>query len=368
MRAASRAQASRSPATRPWSVLQRTAAAFRAQRSCFDVMVMCGALAGELNASDRRGGDGLGQAVAISSDQVLAGAYGADLPLQNQGAVYVFAQPAGPQVPGAPTLTGSVTGTTVMISWTPSTTGAPPVSYIVQAGTAPGTSNLSNGNVGAITTLSATVGPGTYYVRVLAVNAVGSSGPSNEVTLIVGGVPGQPSVTSAIASGGVLTVSWLAGAGPVPTSHRLDFYAAAALVATVNAGTGTSIGIPIPPGIQGTFGVRVTARNGSVAGPASALFTFTIGSACTVPASPNVSGGVVGGTASVSWPAVSGATSYMLSAGTTPGGTNLFPSTNIGNVLGVSASGLPPGFQAFVRVIAVNGCGQQGPPTDFQLQ
>ncbi len=270
--------------------------------------------------------------------------------------------------PGAPTLSGSVSGTTASLTWTPSPTGGAPTSYIIQAGTAPGASNVFNGNVGAITTLSAPVAPGTYYVRVRAVNAGGVSGPSNEVTLVVGGAPGQPTVTSATPSGGILTVSWLAGSGPSPTSHRLDFYSGATFLASVTAAAGTSTAIPIPPGTQGTFGVRVTALNGTIAGPASLLFTFTIGPACTEPASPNVSGGVVGGTASVSWPAVAGATSYILSAGTTQGGTQYLAPTNIGANRGASASGLPAGFTAWVRVIAVNACTQQSVPTDFFVQ
>jgi hypothetical protein len=34
----------------------------------------------------------------------------------------------------------------------------------------------------------------------------------------------------------------------------------------------------------------------------------------------------------------------------------------------VSAGGLPAGFQAFVRVVALNACSQPGPPTDFLLK
>ena len=275
---------------------------------------------------------------------------------------------SGP-APGAPMLTGSISGTTVNLTWTPSPAGSAPTSYRLEAGTAPGSSNIFSGSVGLTTSLLSAVSPGTYYVRVRAANAGGISAPSNEVTLTVGaGAPGQPTVTSAIASGGILTVSWIAGAGASATSHRLDFYAGAALVATVNAGAGTSIAIPIPPGIQGTFGVRVTARNVSVAGAASELFTFTIGPACTVPASPSVSGGVVGGTASVSWPAVPGALSYVLSAGTSQGGTQYLAPTNIGANTAASASGLAAGFTAWVRVIAVNACGQESMPRDVFVQ
>jgi hypothetical protein len=40
--------------------------------------------------------------------------------------------------------------------------------------------------------------------------------------------------------------------------------------------------------------------------------------------------------------------------------------TNVGPNTTVSAGGLPPGFSAWVRVIAVNACGQS-PPRDFFL-
>lgn len=183
-----------------------------------------------------------------------------------------------------------------------------------------------------------------------------------------GGTPGQPTVTSATVSNNVLTVVWTSGSGAAPTSHRLDFFQGSTLVATVNAGAGTSQAIPIPAGVVGTFSVRVTAFNGQTAGPGSALFQFTIGPSCTVPASPTVSGGFANGTASVTWPPVAGATSYLLSAGTVQGGEQYVPLSNIGNVTGVSASGLPPGFTAWVRVIAVNACGQQSVPRDFFVQ
>ncbi len=283
----------------------------------------------------------------------------------------VTTPPSSGASPGAPTLSGSVSGTTVNLAWTRSPTGGTPTSYIVQAGTTSGASNLFNGNVGLTTSLTSPVSAGTYYVRVRAANDAGVSVPSNEVTLTVGGgggTPGQPTVTSAVASGSILTIAWVAGAGASPTSHRLDFYAGTTPVASVTTGVAPSVGIPIPPGVQGTFGVRVTAFNGTIAGPPSALFTFTIGPACTVPASPNVSGGVVGGTASVSWPAVPGATAYIVSAGTTQGGTQYLAPTNIGANTGASASGLPPGFTAWVRVIAVNACGQESVPRDFFVQ
>ena len=113
--------------------------------------------------------------------------------------------------------------------------------------------------------------------------------------------------------------------------------------------------------------MRVTALNGAIASPTSPLFNFTIGPSCTVPTAPVVSGGIVSGTATIGWPAVAGRRRYIVSAGTTQGGTQILGPTNFGATTGASASGLPAGFQAWVRVIAVNACGQQSAPTDFLL-
>ena len=85
------------------------------------------------------------------------------------------------------------------------------------------------------------------------------------------------------------------------------------------------------------------------------------------PPAPNVTGAVVGGTAVVAWPAVLDATNYLLQAGTSRGGSDLMALTDLGPTTGARASDLPPGFTAWVRVVAVSPCGHSA-PTDFFLQ
>ena len=272
--------------------------------------------------------------------------------------------------PGQPTVSSaSASGGTLTVTWT-SGAGSPPTLHRVEF--LSGGTPVAAIDTGAGTTIALPLPPGvagTFQVRVTAGNGAGSSAPSPLFTFTIGGgaAPGMPTVTSATASGGVLTVAWMLGGGAAPTSHRLDFYQGAALVAQVPGGAANGAAIPIPAGVQGTFGVRVTAFNGALASPTSPPFTFTIGSACTMPANPVVTGSIVGGTANASWNAVSGATSYIVSAGATQGGSQYLPPTNIGNQLSIGTSGLPSGFSAWLRVIAVNGCGQQGAPTDFLL-
>lgn len=270
------------------------------------------------------------------------------------------------QLPGAPILTATATGSVIFLSWSPAP-GPAVVSYVLEAGTASGLSDLFNGNVGNSTQLSTTVPAGRYFVRVRGVNALGTGAASVEIALSVG-IPGTPTVTSAVESAGVLTVAWVAGPGAPAQSHMLHFFSGAALIATLPAGPATTVAIPVPPGVSGTFGVRVTALAGAVASAPSALLPFTLGAACTPPASPSPSGGIAGGTASVSWPPVAGAVSYILSAGTVPGGTQYVAPTSLGANTAVSANGLPTGFTAWVRVVAVNACGQQSMPADVQVR
>jgi hypothetical protein len=184
-----------------------------------------------------------------------------------------------------------------------------------------------------------------------------------------GGTPGKPTVTSAQVSGGVLRVVWTPGPGATPTAHVLNFFAGGVPVAQVPTGGGSSIDIPLPPGVQGTFSVTVTPLNGSTPGPASDPFSFTIGGGpgCSAPPpAPVVTGGILNGTASVNWTSP-GATSYLLQAGFTQGSANLVPLTNVGTATGISAPGLPPGFEAWVRVFAENACGRSQ-PTDFLVR
>jgi hypothetical protein len=91
-----------------------------------------------------------------------------------------------PLAPSAPTdLQGSSVGNLVALDWSAAGTGCAATSYVVQAGSAPGLSDLATLNVGADTALSVSAPPGTYYVRVVAANDFGASTASNEIVLTV---------------------------------------------------------------------------------------------------------------------------------------------------------------------------------------
>jgi hypothetical protein len=87
-------------------------------------------------------------------------------------------------VPNPPTLSATVSGTSVSLAWQAGAAGPATTFYQLRAGSAPGLSNLAILNLPASTLVfNTTASPGTYYVRVAVGNATGVSFPSNEVTV-----------------------------------------------------------------------------------------------------------------------------------------------------------------------------------------
>ena len=100
-------------------------------------------------------------------------------PVSNEG-VFTTTGCAFPAVPTGLHFTRN--GSVVTVQWNV-TPGA--VEYFLRAGSAPNNANLYNGTNGRFTSVSASVPPGTYYVRVQAVNDCGPGGLSAELEIQV---------------------------------------------------------------------------------------------------------------------------------------------------------------------------------------
>jgi hypothetical protein len=88
--------------------------------------------------------------------------------------------------PQAPTgLQFSRTGSFVALAWSAPSSGPTPASYTLVVGSQAGASDILVFPAGPATSTGASAPPGTYYVRVLAQNACGVSGASNEVVVVV---------------------------------------------------------------------------------------------------------------------------------------------------------------------------------------
>ena len=111
-----------------------------------------------------------------------------------------------PAAPGS--VLATVAASRVTVTWQ-SVPGA--VEYVVEAGTAPGRSDLYNASVGAATSVAATLPNGTYYARVRAKHSAGVGPASNEAVFTIEGCSAPPVTPVFITSGvenGIALVRW----------------------------------------------------------------------------------------------------------------------------------------------------------------
>lgn len=190
-------------------------------------------------------------------------------PASAEASIAVAAAPP-PLAPGG--LTSSVSGSTVMLNWTPPA-GPTPSAYLVEAGSAPSLANLATITATGTALSVPGVAPGVYYVRVRAIGTNGMSAPSNEVPVVVSaaGLPGAPTGLSAFVSAGrTVTVSWTAPAsGTVLVGYQLEAGNAPGLanLAVIPLGPTPSFATAgVPPGL---YYLRVRGLGPTGAGHAS---------------------------------------------------------------------------------------------------
>jgi len=183
-------------------------------------------------------------------------------------------QAAPPAAPAA--LLATVVGTQLTFRWEPPATGAVVAGYELHAGWSPGATTIGRIPLPASPRQFAIAAPpGTYYVRVVAVNAAGAGPPSPEVTVTPGAgactAPGPPTGVQASVAAGAIAIRWDRPAdGAVPTIYVLQ---AGSIAGAADRGTLTlsgdtyAIGAPVP---AGAYFVRVAAANACGASAASA--------------------------------------------------------------------------------------------------
>lgn len=173
--------------------------------------------------------------------------------------------PQAVAAPGAPaTLTASVSGSTASFAWAPPSSGGAVSSYLLVAGLTPSFSvPFTTVPLGAATSFSVPgVPPGTYYVRVHAQNAGGTSPASNEVSVTVAGAapPGVPTLNQPTVNGSTVTLTWTPGGGGSPTSYTLTASATpgGASIVTVPLTSTSASFANVPSGI---YYLRLSASN-----------------------------------------------------------------------------------------------------------
>ena len=163
-------------------------------------------------------------------------------------------------VPTAPTnLQAAISGLHVVLTW--GAAGNSPTHYILRAGYAPGQTVIEQSLSAASTTFSASADAGTYYARIVAVNAEGESAASNEITVVLTNAcsaPSPPRNLRAIVKGTEAYVFWTRPAAGTATIYTLQ----AGLAPGTTLHPFDTAGTTLNANATGTYYIRAVASNG----------------------------------------------------------------------------------------------------------
>src|SRR5207253_1056105 len=143
--------------------------------------------------------------------------------------------------------------------------GDAPSSYLVQAGSSAGLTDIASFDTGGVATSLTvlSVPSGTYFVRLRAVNGAGISEPSNDVQAIVAGsVPcvtlSAPIGVTASVTGDTVFLTWSPPPGCAPSSYVIQVGSSPGLSNLASFSTGSTATTFTATGVAiGTYYLRI---------------------------------------------------------------------------------------------------------------
>lgn len=189
-------------------------------------------------------------------------------------------------------LAATVSGTTVTLTWSAPAPGTAFTTYIIEAGSSTGSSNLANFSTGNVATsyIATSVPPGSYFVRVRAGDTGGNtSPPSNEVLVIVSGAvtPSPtpcptPSSLFNLVTGTTVTLTWSSYSGSAacaPGEYVIEVGSRPNISDLLVFPTGTGVNSFTANNVApGQYFVRVRIRsNSGLSGPSNEVVVTVTG-------------------------------------------------------------------------------------------
>ncbi len=274
--------------------------------------------------------------------------YGTSAQSTEASAITIAAAPSG--------LTATTGNTQVSLSWTASTGAA---SYNVYRGTTSGGESATPIATGVTTTSYTNTGLSnsiTYYFKVAAVNASGTSPLSSEASATAVGAPPAPTGLTATAGNAQVALTWTAASGA--TSYNVYRGTASGGESTTAITTGiTAVSYTNTGLTNGTayyYKVAALDASGTSALSTEASATPTSG----VPSAPTGVTATAGNAqVALAWTASSGATSYNVYRGTASGGESTTATATGITTTSYTNTGLTNGTKYYYTVKALNSSG-----------
>jgi hypothetical protein len=238
----------------------------------------------------------------------------------------------------APTSGSTGASLTPTITWNASTGAA---SYVLNIGTTPGGTDVMNGvNVGNVTsytipTASTLLYGKIYYVKVMPTNANGTATGCTEISFTTKNIscPSVSAPTSA-ATGVSTTPTFTWTAVTDATGYKLTIGTTAGgnnILNNFDLGNVTTYTLPTSLALGTKYYYTLNAYNAYNSSASCTERNFTTAGCATVSA-PTAAATGVSVTPTFTWAAVTGATGYKLTIGTTSGGSNVLNAFDLGNV------------------------------------